>query len=274
MLGLVTPTASTRVEPVLRFLLAIMLVGAARSAQLHGSPVSSVLWHDFGWAESAFTTVDAVAAWVLYATAAIVILARGRVLAWAILPALVWLVLVPLAKLRAGGDFGYLLAPFTKGNRPLGLLALVMLAHAPARARDLLRLGVVFVFAAHGLEAVFQHPQFIDYLIVTSDQVTSFRPSEGLARVVVVGIGAVDIAVAAALVRGPRRAVLVWACIWGFTTALMRLVYFGPVGGAHHAAIRSLNGGGALVLLLSLTDGVARTARAPTEVSDAQLVRS
>ena len=49
--------------------------------------------------------------------------------------------------------------------------------------------------------------------------------------------------------------VLGWACAWGFATALMRLVYFTPVLGAHHAAQRALNGGGALVLLLALRAG-------------------
>lgn len=248
-------------ERVLRGLLAVMLVGAARGTTLHGSPVASVLWHDLGWSEAAFVGLDTAAAAVLYSSAALVLLLpRGARAAWALLPAALWLTLVPLAKLRAGGDFGYLLAPFTKGNRPLALAGLFVLwrgARNEALAMRLLVYGAAAVFASHGVEALLQNPRFVDYLLVSTARLTPWQMGEGTARALLYGIGVMDVSVAALVLRAPRRGVLVWACIWGFATAAMRLVYFGPVGGAHHAAIRALNGGGALTILLFLRAGVA-----------------
>ena len=252
------------IERVLRALTAVMLVGAGRSAHLFGSPVASVLWHDLGWSEAAFTRVDLVAGYLLYATAAAVLLVpRGRWLARGVMPAVVWLCLVPLATLRIGGDFGYMLAPFNQGNRVAGLLALALFAtHRPgapnaARAVALLRIGGAAVFLGHGTEALFQNPHFIDYLIVTLDRGLGVALVERQAHAVLYGIGAVDVVVAVSVWRGPHRLALGWACVWGFATAAMRLVYFGPAGGAPHAAVRALNGGGELVLLMCLQAGLS-----------------
>ena len=75
--------AGRTVEYTLRVLCAVMLVGVGRATHLHGSPVASVLWHDLGWSEAAFTGVDAAAGVVLYATALLVLVApRGRALRW------------------------------------------------------------------------------------------------------------------------------------------------------------------------------------------------
>jgi len=255
------PPRAVGAERVLRVVLAVMLAGAARSTTLHGSPVSSVLWHDFGWSEAAFVGLDHAASAILYLTAALVLLApRGARTAWALLPAALWLALVPLAKLRAGGDFAYMLAPFTKGNRPLALLALFCLWRGArgdgARATKLLVFGAAAVFASHGLEALFHNPRFVDYLLVSTARLTPWTMSEGTARLLLYGIGTMDVAVAALVLRGPSRRVLAWAALWGLATAAMRLVYFGPLGGAHHAAIRALNGGGALTLLFALRAGL------------------
>lgn len=238
-----------------------MLVGAGRTAHLHGSPIASVLWRDLGWTEAAFEALDLGAGYMLYASAAVALLApRARRGAWALLPALAWLALVPLAKLRAGGDFAYMLAPLAQGNRPLAVLALFVLWRgrgraAQARAMRLLVVGVAAVFAAHGIEALLQNPRFVDYLLVSTARLTPFEMAQSTAEALLYVIGAVDVAVAALVLRRPRRATLAWACLWGFATAAMRLVYFGPAGGAHHAAIRALNGGGALVVLLGLAAG-------------------
>lgn len=277
------PDRRSAPETALRVLLALMLVGAARGVQLYGSPVSSVLWHDFHWSEAMFTGLDSLAASMMYATAAFVFVApRGRRWAWGLLPATVWLLLVPLAKLRSGGDFAYMLAPLTQGNRPLGLMALGLLMAAPAdaiglatqRAQRLLRWGVTAVFASHGLEALFQNPRFVDYLLVSTARLTPTTMHEATAHLLLYGIGAVDVLVALLVARSGGRWVLSWACAWGFLTAVMRLVYFGPAGGAHHAAIRALNGGGALVLLLMSRTPRSHRATGVTRASQRGWIRA
>ncbi|MCA9550358.1 MAG: hypothetical protein KC933_10000 [Myxococcales bacterium] len=250
---------TTWMERVLRGLLAVMLVGAGALAHTGGSPISGLLG-DAGWAGAA--GLDEVAGYVLYATAALVLLMpRGRWLARAVVPAAVWLTLVPLAKVIAGGDFAAL-APLGQGNRVLGLVALALLTtHQPgapnaARSVALLRLGAAAVFLGHGLEALLQHPQFVDYLLVTARRAAGFPLAEAATHPILYVIGVVDVVVALSVWRGPHRLALGWACFWGFATAAMRLVYYGPLGGAPHAAVRALNGGGELILLMSLQAGL------------------
>jgi hypothetical protein len=92
----------------------------------------------------------------------------------------------------------------------------------------LLRIATAVVFAVHGLEAILQHPRFIDYIIGTAENLGGFRVSETQAGVLLKIIGAVDIAVAALVLVRPFQAVLFWMAFWGLITALGRVTTFGP----------------------------------------------
>ncbi len=243
----------------LRVVVAVMLLGAGRTAQLDASPITQLWASTLGATAGDLAALDHGAAWLLYASAAVVLwLPRGSVWALALGPALVWLALWPVARVLLATDFAYGLAPFTQGNRVLAVMALMLVCMAPPSpeprpsAQRLLKWGVVAVFASHGVEALLQHPRFIDYLMVSTARLTGLVMSREAAQVGVAAIGFVDVCVAALVAMRPTRVVLGWACVWGFATALMRLVYFGPVFGAHHCAVRAVNGGGALVMLLAL----------------------
>jgi len=243
----------------LRVVVAVMLLGVGRTLQLDGSPVAQLWAQLIDRSAADFAALDRGVAWIMYGTAAVALIApRKGVWALALLPSTIWLILWPVARVLLATDFAYALAPFTQGNRPLALLALVFVWAAPPnlegpRATErLLRWGVVAVFASHGLEALLQHPRFIDYLMVSTARLTDVVMSREVAQLSVGVIGFVDVCVAVAVATRRSRAVLAWACFWGFATAAMRLVYFGPTFGAHHCAVRAVNGGGALVMLLAL----------------------
>lgn len=244
---------------VLRVVVAVMLIGAGRTVQLDASPITHLWAQSSGVPVADLAALDQVAAWMLYISAAVALwVPRGGAWGLALGPALVWLTLWPAARVLLATDFAYGLAPLTQGNRVLAVLALAVMCRPPPSAdpdpwgQRLLRWGVVAVFASHGIEALLQHPRFIDYLMVSTARLTGVVMSREAAQAGVAIIGLVDVAVAGLVAARPTRAVLGWACVWGFSTALMRLVYFGPVFGAHHCAVRAANGGGALVLLLAL----------------------
>ncbi|MEX2428179.1 MAG: hypothetical protein WD577_08035 [Bacteroidales bacterium] len=91
----------------------------------------------------------------------------------------------------------------------------------------LLRLGLVFVFFSHGLESFWGNPQFIDFLIGTSWNLFNVRIPEAMVTQILKVIGLVDIAVAAALLIRPWRAVLWWMAFWGLLTAFSRITTLG-----------------------------------------------
>lgn len=90
----------------------------------------------------------------------------------------------------------------------------------------ILRLSIAAVFIIHGLEAFWQHPQFIDF-IIGSANIVSWEISELAAVRTLVVIAAVDLAVAALVLVWPRTPLLFWLAFWGLVTALSRPLAYG-----------------------------------------------
>ena len=106
----------------------------------------------------------------------------------------------------------------------------------------LLRIGVFMCFIGHGYFAISKHPSWLPYL-----EVVGFTGDFALN--VMVAIGALDIIVAVVTLLKPMKYVLLWACLWGFLTALAR-----PLSGEPIAAFveRGLNWVTPLVLYFLL----------------------
>lgn len=134
------------------------------------------------------------------------------------------------------------------------------------RFHKILSYAVVAVFAAHGLKALVVTPQFVDYLRVSILRTSSFVPSIGTVSTLVFAIGVVDVALAVLLLFRRSRAALAYMAIWGFLTAGMRLIYFGPAFGAALMLLRALNGAAPLALLLA--DGASEAEEAERSVDD------
>jgi len=86
----------------------------------------------------------------------------------------------------------------------------------------ILRIGVFGTFLGHGVFALSTKPSWIPYF-------TSIGISESTAVILLPLIGTIDILVAIFALIRPFRAVLVWATIWAFITALIRPISGEPI---------------------------------------------
>jgi hypothetical protein len=158
-----------------------------------------------------------------------------------------WAYLLPLAVLigleawarrfNGGAPFAEW-TPYAYALRALAPIALALLfsreIHALLGARRTLittgwtlRVGLAVIFCIHGIEAFLGHPRFIDYLIGTSWNLLGVELSEANTRLIMQGIGVVDVAAALAVIVKPARPVLYWMAFWGLITALSRVTTFG-----------------------------------------------
>ena len=93
----------------------------------------------------------------------------------------------------------------------------------------IMRVGVASVFIAHGLEALYRHPQFIDLIIGSTRRWIGYRPTESQAIAVLVPIGIMDVIVGVLLLCGRWRPLLCEMAFWGFITAMSRVTANGPL---------------------------------------------
>jgi hypothetical protein len=91
----------------------------------------------------------------------------------------------------------------------------------------ILRIGLATVFFIHGLEALWLHPGFIDFIIATTRNVLGLTIREATAAQILKIIGVIDIIVALLILMRTWRPLLAWACFWGLLTALSRPLSYG-----------------------------------------------
>ena len=102
----------------------------------------------------------------------------------------------------------------------------------------ILRIAIATVFTVHGIEALMQHPRFIDYIIGTTHNFTGHYLAESTTVTIMRVIGVVDIIAAVLVIVKPHPAVLYWMAFWGLLTALSRVTTFG-LGHHHEVFVRS-----------------------------------
>ena len=223
----------------LRLALLLQSVGLVRQSMVDGTPIGTTLFMNWGLPEPLMLAIDQGAA-ALCLLCAIALVARPRWRAPA-LPIAVWFLLVALLGWFQGGHFAAQLevpAHAVRWAAPLALF--VWLGHRARAGGDasdgsvawrqgewILRVAAASTFVAHGIEALWHHPRFIDYLITASQRLLSWRLTEARAVVLLDVIGAVDLIVAAALLARRWRAVAGYMALWGLVTASARIVYMG-----------------------------------------------
>jgi hypothetical protein len=80
---------------------------------------------------------------------------------------------------------------------------------------NILRIGVVGIFAGHGWLAFMQNTKWLVYI----NTVGVVAPTDALVLKI---IGVIDMALALTVLLKPLPAVLLWAAFWAFLTALIR----------------------------------------------------
>lgn len=136
---------------------------------------------------------------------------------------------------RSGGYAFAEYTPFAEALRYLTPLALIPLTWATVRfepwrstmAAWILRVGLATVFFMHGLEALWQHPGFIDLILGSARNLFGLGLSEAVAVKLLQVIGWADLAVALLLLIRPSRPLLSWLCFWALVTALSRPIGLG-----------------------------------------------
>lgn len=112
---------------------------------------------------------------------------------------------------------------------PLALLWLCVGSRTAARERSvrwLIQVAVVVVFVVHGVEAVRAHPWFIDLTIAGLRSTLDMAVTQRTVEQLLLFVGLLDLAAAAALLLGVRAAAWYMA-IWGTFTALLRVLAYG-----------------------------------------------
>lgn len=161
-----------------------------------------------------------------------------------------WMLLESLLRVSEGGQFGSMLAPIAQAVRwgtPLAIGALAIGAD-PSVVLRWLRMAAGLVFVAHGLECLFGHPLFTDFLIIVPGRYLGHgQLSQPTAETILLLIGGLDVVVGVLFARRYRPGLALWMTGWGFLTASVRLLYFGSVGWPD-AMIRVTNGGVPLMI--------------------------
>ena len=231
---------------LLRVTVALTCVGAAAQMLLYGGPVFSWLWMNLDWSENAAARVESGAAFGLIAAAGLVFWQPAR----SLLPLVAaWLLFTALADTLIGTWHPELTigAHAVRYMTPLALLAL--LRKQRTGAEWLLRVGTAATFIFHGLQALLMKGEFLDFIIGAGNS-ASLAIAEPTARNALLLIGALDIAVGLLILLPYKlRLVAGWLALWGFTTALARVVYAGW-GNWPELLIRVANGAAPLTLLL------------------------
>ncbi|EIM77669.1 hypothetical protein A3SI_05749 [Nitritalea halalkaliphila LW7] len=233
------------VELLFRVALALQCVGLYFYFRA-GSSLEAYLFLDRGWEQAQSRQVDVVLAY-LHLGVAIFWLLRPTVVLAVILGCLQ--VLVTYMTWYQGGAHFTEWAFFTQAIRMLSYPAFVFWVWGyPKVSAWVLRVGLGLTFFSHGLEALYQHPHFIDYLIGTARQF-GFRLREAQAVQLLRIIGVVDVLVAVWVLVRPWRGVLFWMAFWGLLTAFSRLTELG-LAQYPQVLLRSLNFLGPLLLWL------------------------
>ncbi|MFW7379983.1 MAG: hypothetical protein ACOH5I_14310 [Oligoflexus sp.] len=214
----------------IRILFILQCLGLAGLAWLDGSKLSLFLFLETSLAEeiAIFVNYGMVALLFALSLAACFKLRAGYLM----IAGAVFL-LEALLTSYLGGGFGAKYALFAQVSRFawLILFALAYWLHHqraqegfPLWLNRGLRLALAVTFFTHGVEALYQHPKFIDLLIVASKNLTPLEITESMATGLLQLIGWIDISCAVFLLVGVRMALLYYMAFWGLITALARVV--------------------------------------------------
>lgn len=248
----------------LRIVLAAMCTGVALQRWIEPDAVSGLLYVDLRWCgERAADLVSATGAG-LYAAAGLALLTPAA------RPAALWVALwtLVLVGVHAARDpYWPALVPGAWAVRWLAPLALwIWLGRhrrgLPAAGTGVewgLRIAAAATFVCHGAKAaglqVFEaavvapHAEYLDFLATLQRSSFGAALAQDVNERLLRAVGALDLTVALLLLAGRFRGVAAWMAAWGFATAALRLLEYGPTGPSRFL-VRAPNGGVPLALLI------------------------
>jgi hypothetical protein len=235
---------------VLSAVVLVQAAGLVLTAARDGTALGSFTFLELLWPEPSSQLLERAGVTLAVLASAVAVFARSVPvrIGGAAIAAAFFAFLSVLESRLGGAPFASLALPAhaTRIAAPLVLATWSL----PGARRWILRGAVAITFAIHGLEALWLHPGFVDFLLIADLRLVGAGLDQHTAEILLRAIGIVDLVVAALLLTGRDwRPVLGWLAFWGFVTAGSRMVQGGE-GALHHTLIRAANGGLALVLLL------------------------
>lgn len=142
-----------------------------------------------------------------------------------------WLTAHPIASIILHGSFAYQFSMFAFAARWMLPLALVLLAvQKPKGALAILKISIALTFASHGIEALAEHPIFMDYILDFAETWFGIELTISQTKTILFAMGWIDMIVAVLIVWTPSRTALLYMTAWGLVTAVARVVYHGDNG--------------------------------------------
>lgn len=198
------------------------------------SPIGEWLFFETGFSEAATRTIEQAVAGALLVSVGVLFLPRSVAAALAVRVASLMIALsilgTVLARMGLGGfpfsDWA-LAAEATRFSAPIAVF--LMASKRNCAAFWVLRLGAAATFTAHGFEALGHSPRFLDLVLISDSRVggildTSPLFDEASARVLLSGIGAIDLALALLCLALRSRVLWSYMAFWGLLTAASRLI--------------------------------------------------
>lgn len=197
------------------------------------SAVGSLLFMNHGLSHAASSAVERSLAGVLAAATLALAFAPTRIAGASVL--LAGALALSWASFDQGG-YPFSRYVFAAHAMRIAAPAALLLAILPFGSRETWRLPLLkglliaataTTFSVHGYEALAKHPWFIDLTIGGVRNVLGLRLSQARTETLLVVVGVVDFAAAAAFVVFRSRAVAGWMMFWGLFTAALRVVSYG-----------------------------------------------
>ncbi len=111
------------------------------------------------------------------------------------------------------------------------LLPWIFYLYCQGRWAEFKRLSILFtgvVFFTHGLMAILGQPKFVDYLLMAWEVFTGGGLQEESAKIMLIGIGVLDLLVAILLlIRPTLLGIWNWIVFWAFATTFLRFMFGG-----------------------------------------------
>jgi len=86
------------------------------------------------------------------------------------------------------------------------------------------RLSIGAIFLSHGIAALKLHPVYIDYIIGFVSNISGVYPAQQSTESFLFAVGILDLIAAVGVLLYPKKPVLIWILIWGFWTAILRIM--------------------------------------------------
>lgn len=232
------------------------------------SPMNSLLYVEWQVvSEAAVRAIDLYGGWTLIVLALIALawpniavtglIALG-IFAWALSATLLGMATSADPSLWNWFEAVAVPAHATRWIAPLALGMLWTVQRRPPEAKHgfrlsviewLMRLAAAGTFAAHGMEAIWQHPVFKDYLIVAAERLLGATLPEVSTTPMLYVIGGIDLLLALLVLVTRWRWVVAYMAAWGAITAGARIVH-ADFGAWPEFAIRFAHFGVPLALLI------------------------